>query len=99
MKFNPAMRSAINIKFNERLIECCKSLYTTTEYERSKEPMHVNEKEGMTIPWGIKQALLKDARSEIIFHTGGMGKEAMILIFGTTPSEVVNKVKRIIKFY
>ncbi|HEY7111031.1 MAG TPA: bifunctional hydroxymethylpyrimidine kinase/phosphomethylpyrimidine kinase [Nitrososphaeraceae archaeon] len=99
MKFNPAMRSAINIKFNERLIECCKSLYTTTEYERSKEPMHVNEKEGMTIPWGIKQALLKDARSEIIFHTGGMGKEAMILIFGITPSEVVNKVKRIIKFY
>lgn len=99
MQFNPVMRSAINIKFNERLIECCKSLYSTTEYERAKEPTHVSEKEGKTIPWGIKQALVKDSRSEIIFHTGDMGKEAMILVFGTTPSEVVNKVKRISKFY
>jgi hydroxymethylpyrimidine kinase/phosphomethylpyrimidine kinase len=97
MKFNPVMRSAINIKFKEELVECCKSLYPTTEYKRSEEPVGVKGKEGMTTPWGVRQALLKNSRSEIIFHTGDMGKEPMILIFGSTPSEVVNKIKRIIK--
>jgi hydroxymethylpyrimidine kinase / phosphomethylpyrimidine kinase / thiamine-phosphate diphosphorylase len=99
MKFNPLIRSAINIKFNERLLECCRSLYPTTDYRRTEEPPNVKEKEGKTTSWGIKQALMENPRSEVIFHTGDVSKEAMILIFASNPSEVVAKVKQIIRIY
>ena len=99
MKYNPVIRSAINIKFEERLVECCRSLYPTTEYKRSEEPLSIKEKEGMTTSWGVKQALLKNNKSEVIFHSGDIGKEPMILIFACNPSEIVNKVKKIIKIY
>jgi hydroxymethylpyrimidine kinase / phosphomethylpyrimidine kinase / thiamine-phosphate diphosphorylase len=99
MKYNPVIRSAINIKFDERLVECCRSLYSTTEYKRSEEPLSVKEKEGMTSSWGVKQALLENKKSEVIFHSGDIGKEPMILIFACSPSEVVAKVKQIIKIY
>jgi hydroxymethylpyrimidine kinase / phosphomethylpyrimidine kinase / thiamine-phosphate diphosphorylase len=99
MKYNPLMRSAINIKFNERLLKCCRSLYPTTEYKRSEEPLSVKEAEGMTTPWGVKQALLENLKSEVIFHSGDIGKEAMILIFASNPSALVTKVKQILKIY
>jgi hydroxymethylpyrimidine kinase / phosphomethylpyrimidine kinase / thiamine-phosphate diphosphorylase len=53
----------------------------------------------MTSSWGVKQALLENKKSEVIFHSGDIGKEPMILIFACSPSEVVAKVKQIIKIY
>jgi hydroxymethylpyrimidine kinase / phosphomethylpyrimidine kinase / thiamine-phosphate diphosphorylase len=81
------------------LLECCRSLYPTTDYRRTEEPPNVKEKEGKTTSWGIKQALMENPRSEVIFHTGDVSKEAMILIFASNPSEVVAKVKQIIRIY
>jgi hydroxymethylpyrimidine kinase / phosphomethylpyrimidine kinase / thiamine-phosphate diphosphorylase len=99
MKYNPLIRSAINIRFSKKLIDSCKSLYPTAEYRRAEEPLKFKQIEGKTISWGVSKALSENPRAEIIYHKGDIGKEAMILIFGHNPSEVVKKVRRINKLY
>ncbi len=99
MNFNPLIRSAVNIRFDKELLECCRSLYPTTEYHREEEPGKLKAVEGKTVTWGVRQALLENPKSQIIFHRGDINKESMILVFGQHPSEVVFKVREIIKRY
>jgi hydroxymethylpyrimidine/phosphomethylpyrimidine kinase len=49
--------------------------------------------------WGILAALSKNPRADVIYHTGDIGKEPMISLFGRNPTEVVNKIKAILKNY
>ena len=74
----------------------CKRLFTVTHYERKLEPKTIKNKEGKTISWGVRRALSKNPSAEIIYHTGDIGKEPMILIFGENPQEVVGKVMQIL---
>lgn len=99
MKFNPLIRSAINIRFSKKLIDGCRSLYNIAEYRRAEEPLMVKQLEGKTISWGVSRALSENPGAEIIYHKGEVGKEAMILIFGHNPTEVVKKVKQIAKLF
>jgi hydroxymethylpyrimidine/phosphomethylpyrimidine kinase len=41
-------------------------------------------------------ALLKNPDADIIHHSGDVGKEPMIIIFGQGPQDVVDKVKKIL---
>ncbi|HEX9319595.1 MAG TPA: bifunctional hydroxymethylpyrimidine kinase/phosphomethylpyrimidine kinase [Nitrososphaeraceae archaeon] len=97
MRHNPLIRSAVNIRFGKKLIDTCKSFYPTAEYRRADEPLKFKHIEGRTISWGVSEALSENPRAEIIYHTGDISKEAMILIFGHNPFVVVKKVKQIIK--
>jgi hydroxymethylpyrimidine kinase/phosphomethylpyrimidine kinase len=99
MRFNPLIRSAINIRFDEALLECCKSLYPTTEYCRDEEPEKLKAVEGKTIAWGVQKALLENPKSQIIFHKGDIKKEPMILVFGQHPFEMIIKIREIIRRY
>lgn len=45
---------------------------------------------------GVSTALSKNPDADIIYHTGDIGKEPMIIIFGQNPQEVVDKVKSIL---
>jgi hydroxymethylpyrimidine/phosphomethylpyrimidine kinase len=99
MKFNPLIRSAVNIRFDEALLDCCKSLYPTTEYCRDQEPEKVKQIEGRTISWGVQKALLENPKSEIIYHKGDFKKEPMILVFGQHPLEMIVKIREIIRRY
>ena len=38
----------------------------------------------------------KDHDAEIVFHDGDYGKEPMIMIFGKSPEEILDKIKIII---
>ncbi|MBS7621619.1 thiamine-phosphate synthase, partial [Candidatus Bathyarchaeota archaeon] len=39
--------------------------------------------EGMTIPWGVREAIKKVGKvPDVIYHKGDVGKEPMIVIFG-----------------
>ena len=53
----------------------------------------------MTIIWGIKNALVKNPKAEVIYHKGDVGKEPMMIIFGRDPNEVIKKIKKILKNY
>ena len=99
MSVNPDFRSAINIRFDERIIYVCKSLFSVASYDRTKEPKKIKRKEGSTVAWGILAALSKNPIADVIYHTGDIGKEPMISLFGRNPTEVVNKIKAILKKY
>ena len=96
MKTNQMIRSALNIKNDKTILNTCKKLFTACFYERNLEPRKIKETEGNSIPWGIKMALLKNPDADIIYHSGDVGKEPMIIIFGQDPQDVVDKVKKIL---
>lgn len=96
MKTNQLVRSALNIKNEKRILDKCNRLFRVTHYERKWEPKTIKNREGKSISWGVSRALSKNPDADIIYHTGDMGKEPMIIIFGQNPQEVVNKVKSIL---
>lgn len=99
MRVNPSFRSAINIRFDAKLLGLCKSSFEVSSYDRIKEPANVKKREGSTVEWGTQVALRKRPSAEIIYHRGDIGKEPMITVFGKSPAEVVSKIKTILKKY
>jgi hydroxymethylpyrimidine/phosphomethylpyrimidine kinase len=98
MKTNQQVRSALNIKNDKRILTKCTKLFRVSHYERKLEPKVIKEKEGKSISWGVNIALSKIPDADIISHSGDVGKEPMIIIFGHTPQEVVDKVKKILDY-
>jgi len=96
MKINQLVRSALNIKNDKKILDKCNRLFRVTHFERKLEPKMIKNKEGKSISWGVSQALSKNPDADIIYHTGDVGKESMIIIFGQNPQEVVDKVKKIL---
>jgi hydroxymethylpyrimidine/phosphomethylpyrimidine kinase len=94
---NPLIRSAINIRFDKQIERILKTDFKVTSYDRRLERPDASRKEGMSIPWGIKHALKENPQAEAIYHRGSIGKEAMCIIFGREPSEVVHKANHILK--
>ena len=95
----PLVRSGLNLKYNEKIIKkaISKGLKVSL-YDREKEPHEIQEKEGNTISWGTKRAITNlKTPPDIIFHKGGFGKEAMILVFGKNPTEVLRKTLKIVR--
>jgi hydroxymethylpyrimidine kinase / phosphomethylpyrimidine kinase / thiamine-phosphate diphosphorylase len=99
MTINRSMRCAMNIRYDKKLLKIAKRLFEISEYQRITEPMSLKKKEGKTIIWGIKTALLNNPAAEIVYHKGEFGKEPMIMIFGTEPKDVLNKIKKILNNY
>jgi hydroxymethylpyrimidine kinase / phosphomethylpyrimidine kinase / thiamine-phosphate diphosphorylase len=96
MKFDPTIRSGMNIKYDDQILSICKSIFQISEYDRTTEPANIKKKEGKTINWGIMNALLKNRNAQAIYHKGDVGKEPMIILFGRDPNEVFEKIKRIL---
>jgi len=96
MKTNQLVRSALNIKNEKRILDKCNRLFRVAHYERKWEPKTIKNREGKSISWGVSTALSKNPDADIIYHTGDIGKEPMIIIFGQNPQEVVDKVKSIL---
>ncbi len=93
MTVNRLVRSAMNIKYDEKIRKITKSVFKVSKYDRSKEPRHILKKEGMSIFWGIKYALAKNPEAEIIYHEGAVGKEPMCIIFASNPADVDNRLE------
>jgi hydroxymethylpyrimidine kinase / phosphomethylpyrimidine kinase / thiamine-phosphate diphosphorylase len=96
MKTNQLVRSALNIKNDKRILDNCNRFFRVAHYERRWEPSMIKNREGRSISWGVSRALSKNPDADIIYHTGDIGKEPMIIIFGQNPQEVVDKVKIIL---
>jgi hydroxymethylpyrimidine kinase / phosphomethylpyrimidine kinase / thiamine-phosphate diphosphorylase len=99
MSVNPDFRCAINIRFDRRVVDICKSLFSISSYDRAQEPKKIKRREGSSTAWGILAALSKNRSAEVIYHKGDIGKEPMITLFGRNPAEVVNKINAILKNY
>ena len=93
----PTIRSALNLKFQkETITKMEKNDLIVKNYDRTKEPKSIKNKEGNSIKWGINKAI-KDSKipPDVIFHKGDFGKEAMIIIFGTSPDTVFEKISKV----
>jgi len=94
----PSIRSGLNLRYDGVTIKraISKGLKISL-YDRDTEPTKNKDKEGNTISWGIKKAISsRSTPPDIIFHKGDFGKEAMILIFGKTPEDVLRKTSMIV---
>ncbi|MFQ5573902.1 MAG: thiamine-phosphate synthase family protein, partial [Nitrosopumilaceae archaeon] len=94
----PAIRSAANIKFNEKTVKKFqRNGLRILSYDRLKEPAKIKTKENSTITWGIKNAIRNVSRApDVIYHKGDLGKEPMILVFGKNPNEVIEKISQLV---
>jgi len=91
----PEIRSAINVKYDPKIItKAKKRKMSVLSYNRKKESKNSKLKENSSISWGVSNCL-KSEMPDIIYHKGDFGKEPMIIVFGTTPAEVVRKIKQI----
>ncbi len=62
MKHGPEVRSAMNIKYDNRVIEAARELgYVVSGYDRRQEPPEVKAREGASIPWGGTEQAIKNA--------------------------------------
>ena len=93
----PAVRAAVNIRYDPRTVGAAESIgMSVAGYDRSAEPARVRQAEGSSVPWGVRSALRGAGRPpDIVYHRGGPGKEPMIMVLGTDPSDAVSKAGRI----
>lgn len=89
------IRSAANIRYDKAVIgRMTAAGYRVASYDRGREPRRVRDAEGASVPWGVGSAISGARRApDAVFHTGGHGKEPMILVFGRTPREVTAKIR------
>ncbi len=93
MSYNPSIRSAMNIRFDEAYLQIAqKKGLRIGEFSRAQEPKEIKSKEGSTLSWAV--ALVCKSLGyvpDIIADRGEVGKEPMIRILGPNPLEVVKK--------
>lgn len=101
MKHDPQRRSALNIRYDDEIIDICQKLgLKVSSYNRQDEPEDVMKFEGGTIPWGVEEAIKKLGDiPDVVYHTGSWGKEPMICLTGPDAVEVARTAVCISKLY
>jgi len=90
-------RAVINVKFSDENLEKFKNLkFEISDFDRNDEPEENKLRDGKTMEFGIKSALIKNPKAEIIYDKGGFGKEAMIRVFGRDAIDVAGKILKIL---
>ena len=101
MQLDPTIRAAINIRFDEKIIDAAKALgFAVVFIDRSKEPLEIKQIEGASIPWIVEEAYKKNKNRipDIVFDRGDYGKEPMIRIFARDAVEAVSKLLKIVEY-
>lgn len=101
MRHCPELRSAINIRYTADILEACRRCeLRVASFSRTDEPVEVKRREGSTLEWGTEHAFSGCTEPpDVVYDEGEIGKEPMIRLFGKTPDEVVDKLKRVAKQY
>ncbi|MCX8189380.1 MAG: bifunctional hydroxymethylpyrimidine kinase/phosphomethylpyrimidine kinase [Nitrososphaeria archaeon] len=101
IKHDPQYRACMNIKYSPKIVEVCRKLGLQVSYfDRKSEPEEVKKIEGGSLPWGVREAILRHGKMpDIIYDIGDVGKEPMIRVLGKNAIEVVEKVILIAKEY
>ena len=83
-KYDKNKMAVINLKFSEEILKILKDWGKTISfYDRTKEPEETKNVEGMTVQWGVREAIKQiGAVPDVIYHRGDVGKEPMIVVFG-----------------
>ncbi len=94
MSFDPAYRSAANLKYTEKNLRAAKRAgLRMGTFSRKEQPKGTS-----TMEWGTKQAIEELGRMpDLIFDLGDIGKEPMIRVLGKNPKDVVRKIRLIVR--
>ena len=97
VRHNEQKRAAVNLKFSDEILKAFKKhKMTISFYDRTKEPEEIKNVEGMTVPWGVKEAIKKIGKApDVIYHRGDIGKEPMIVVFGESAYGLAELVVKI----
>lgn len=90
MKFDPAIRSAANIRYSRHIIRILQDLFLELcSFDRNAEPPGTQ-----TMDWGVAFCC-KGGVPDIIYDKGAVGKEPMVRILGENPADVANMMLKI----
>jgi hydroxymethylpyrimidine kinase / phosphomethylpyrimidine kinase / thiamine-phosphate diphosphorylase len=94
MRHHPELRSAMNIRFSESLLEkAVAHRLHVAGFDRAREPADVKSREGSTLEWGTLEAIRgSPVKPDLIHDRGEIGKEPMIRVLGTDPVDVLRKI-------
>ena len=94
MRFDPRVRTAINLKYKEKNLTRPKKMgFTLGTFRRGMQPEGTS-----TMEWGTETVIRRLGRvPDVIADRGDVGKEAMIRILGTEPRDVMRKVRRLVR--
>ncbi|NVM37368.1 MAG: bifunctional hydroxymethylpyrimidine kinase/phosphomethylpyrimidine kinase [Candidatus Lokiarchaeota archaeon] len=99
-EFVNSINFVINLKYNPHWISVIRE---NTDLElkeiiRKDQPEKIKKKEFSTMQWLIKESFDKLGKiPDIIWDKGSLGKEPMMRLFGNNSSEMITKLKKIIK--
>jgi len=99
MKYDPEIRSAMNLHYDPRLVEAFRRVgCKVAGFDRSREPPEIKHAEGKSLSWGTEEAIRTIGEvPDIIYDKGEVGKEPMIRVLGGDALEVVNKALKAIE--
>ncbi len=97
IKHDSARRAAVNLKFSDEVLRLLEGKgLRISFYDRNEEPDDVKRTEGMTVPWGIQQAIKRIGKvPDVVYHTGDLGKEPMIVVLGEKAADLARLVTQI----
>ncbi len=88
MKFDQSLRAAMNVRYSPKILDACNRLgLHVASFSRKDEPRGER-----TMEWGTTHAFRHDPHApEVIYDTGGIGKEAMVRLVGCDALHVVER--------
>jgi len=94
MHYEAKMRSSMNIRYSRDIIHTCKRLgFKIGSFDRKEEPKRTSRREGLSLEWGVSKAIEKcGSVPDIIYDRGGIGKEPVSRVIGSSPQDVASKV-------
>ncbi|MDO8725339.1 MAG: bifunctional hydroxymethylpyrimidine kinase/phosphomethylpyrimidine kinase [Candidatus Methanoperedens sp.] len=95
MHFDPSMKASMNIRYSRETLAACENIgLEIASFSRDDEPENV-----ATMEWGVSEAIKMAGGKvpDVIFDTGGVGKEAMIRLLGRDAVEVAGRAVEIAK--
>ncbi|MHA1148590.1 MAG: thiamine-phosphate synthase family protein [Promethearchaeota archaeon] len=100
-KFDNSINFVMNLKYLPALIEKLQnsSHLELIEFNREAQPEEIDKKENLTMQWLIQQSIKTSGKiSDIIWDSGGMGKEPMMRVFAKDSNDMIQKLKEIVKW-
>jgi hydroxymethylpyrimidine/phosphomethylpyrimidine kinase len=94
LKYDPHRRAAMNIRYSPEIIRAGEQIgLKIGSFSRDKEPGEIKDQEGKSLEWGVSWVIEElGVVPDLIYDTGGWGKEAMIRVIGKDAKDIVSKV-------
>ncbi|MCD6445987.1 bifunctional hydroxymethylpyrimidine kinase/phosphomethylpyrimidine kinase, partial [Candidatus Bathyarchaeota archaeon] len=91
--------AALNMKFSEDYLKILEKWgLRISYYDRKMEPEEIKNVEGMTVQWGLKEAIKNIGMvPDVIYHRGDIGKEPMIVLFGEQAYNLAELITKLAK--